>query len=182
MGKVELRREILIRVKGQETRTKEEKDKRIKERFLELPEYKAADAIAFYVSYGGEVDTWALMEDALRLGKQVLVPVVIGDDLYMYGIRDPKEDLAVKGPFGIPQPDINDIRPFPKERINLIAVPGVAFSRGGARLGRGKGFYDRFLRSLPSQTRKVGLAYDLQIVDDLPAGPHDVPVDLVITN
>ena len=182
MGKPEVRKEILGRLKTQDPRLKIEKDKKIREKFLTLPEFKEAKTVAFYVSFGSEVDTGALIDEALKQGKGVVVPVVSGDDLMMYGIKDRRKDLISKGPYGIFEPDIRDIEPFPSRKIDLIAVPGVAFARSGARLGRGKGYYDRFLQSLPGRTKKIGLAYDLQIADDLPVATHDVPVDLVVTN
>ncbi len=182
MGKAELRREVLSRVKGQGARVREEKDKKIRERFLELPEFQAAGIIAVYVSFGDEVDTRKVIKEALTLGKRVVVPVVVGDEMHMYEISDPIKNLTREGPFGIPQPATEGAEPLPGEKIDLIAVPGVAFTREGKRLGRGKGFYDRFFRSLPDRTKKVGLAYDLQIVEDMPAAAHDVAVDIVLTN
>ena len=74
------------------------------------------------------------------------------------------------------------LMPRTQGTMTLDLVPGVAFSTSGARLGRGKGFYDRFLKNLPKRVRKIGLAYDLQIIDSLPIDPHDIPVDIVITN
>ena len=82
------------------------------------------------------------------------------------------------GAFHIEEPDGEDI--IPVENIELIIVPGVAFSRKGARVGRGKGFYDRLLAD--STAVKVGVAYDFQLVDDIDIEAHDVPVDIVITD
>jgi 5-formyltetrahydrofolate cyclo-ligase len=164
MGKAELRKEILTRLKAQDAKLKAEKDKKIKDKFLALAEFKEAKTIAFYVSFASEVDTKALIDEALKLGKRVVVPVVKGDGMDMCDAKD------------------RDKRPFPKEKIDLVVTPGVAFAKSGQRLGRGKGYYDRFLKSLAGRARKIGLAYSLQIVEDLPADPHDIPVDLVITD
>ena len=133
------------------------------------------------MSLESEVDTGPLIEAALEAGKKVVVPAVVGENLRFYGMEDRKSNLAA-GPYGILQPDISQNRPFPDDCMDIILVPGVAFTSGGSRLGRGKGFYDRFLRNLPGRIKKVGLAYDFQIVADLPATPQDVPVDLIVTN
>jgi len=163
MNKAEIRKEILKRLKTQDSRLKRKKDRIIKEKLLSRPEFKKAKAIAFYISFKSEVDTKALIDEALKAGKRVVVPVVVGDDLRLSEIGA-------------------HFKPFPKEDVNLVIVPGVAFGRDGSRLGRGKGFYDRFLKNLPRGIKRIGLAYDLQIIEGLPATPHDSPVDMVLTN
>ena len=65
--------------------------------------------------------------------------------------------------------------------IDLIVVPGVAFDKKNIRLGRGHGYYDRFLSGLPKRTKTIGLAFDFQVLEDLPQDPHDVPVSTIIT-
>ncbi|MFH1753730.1 MAG: 5-formyltetrahydrofolate cyclo-ligase [Candidatus Omnitrophota bacterium] len=181
MGKSEIRRMIIERVKGQGSRVKEEKDKIIRQKLSALPEYKEAKTIGYYVSMDSEVDTRALIDDALEAGKTVAVPVIAGDDLRFYRIENRGADLA-EGPCGILQPDESREEPFSNDRMDLVIVPGLAFSKEGARLGRGRGFYDRFLKGLPGRIKKIGLAYDIQIIQDLPVTPQDVPVDTVVTN
>jgi len=153
----------LEKLRSQKPEVRTRKDKKIKEKVLALPEFREAETVAFYVSFKSEVDTRALIDEALRTGKKVVVPETAGDGLEFYDIAD-------------------RTGPYPKERIDLVVVPGVAFTRSGARLGRGKGFYDRFLKGLPGRTKKAGLAYDIQIRPDLPVTPRDVPVDIVITD
>ena len=181
MKKSEIRKEILKRLETQDLRIKAKKDKIIKEKLLALEEFKEAKAVAFYVSLKSEADTEALIDEALAMGKCVVVPVIVKDDLKFVEIKSRKAELA-EGPCGILQPAEGVLRPFPNERIDLIVVPGVAFTKEGARLGRGKGFYDRFLKSLPGRIKRIGLAYDFQIIEDLPVTPHDLPVDTVLTN
>ena len=81
------------------------------------------------------------------------------------------------GAFHIEEPQGDDT--VDPDSIELMVIPAVAYDRNGNRLGRGKGFYDRLLAS--TKARKVGIAYDFQLVDEIPAEPHDVPVDIVIT-
>ena len=181
MGKPEVRKEISNKLISQTKEEKLKKDEVIKKKILSLSEFKEAKVVAFYMSIGSEVDTGALIDGALAEGKRVVVPAIVGDDLKFYEIKNRKAGLA-EGPYGILQPDTNCLEPFPNEEIGLIIVPGAAFTRDGARLGRGRGFYDRFLKGLPSRVKKIGLAYDLQIIEDLPVTPHDIPVDIVVTN
>jgi 5-formyltetrahydrofolate cyclo-ligase len=181
MTKHEIRKEIAKKLSSQKESEKKKKDEIIKGKLLSLQEFKTAGTIAFYVSFASEVDTKALIDEALATGKRVVVPVIVEDNLEMCEIESREADLA-EGPCGILQPDKCRNKPFPKDQIDLIIVPGVAFSKAGARLGRGRGFYDRFLKSLPRRIKRIGLAYDLQIIEDLPTTPHDIPVDVVITN
>jgi 5-formyltetrahydrofolate cyclo-ligase len=180
-SKAEIREEILKRLKGQDKRAKAEKDRRLNEKLSALPEFRKAKAVMFYVSLESEPDTKALIDEAIKAGKRVVVPVIEGNGLGLSEIKDRGAELA-EGPCGILQPARDCVKPFPKEELDLVIVPGVAFGRDGARLGRGKGFYDRFLKDLPAGTKKVALAYDLQIIDDIPTTSRDIPVDIVITN
>ena len=181
MTKSEIRKEIFQRLKTQGAGQKSKKDGAIRNKLLLLPEFREAGIVAFFISLDSEVDTAALIDEALAAGKRVVVPAIVGENLKLYGIKDRKACLA-KGPYGVLQPDISGARPFPNDQIDVILVPGVAFTSDGARLGRGKGFYDRFLKTLSGRIKKVGLAYDFQILPDLPMTPHDMPVDIVITN
>ena len=82
--------------------------------------------------------------------------------------------------FGIFQPRAGHVREVPLEDIDLVIVPGVAFDKYNMRLGRGHGYYDRFLSSLPDRTKTIGLAFDFQVVENLPKDSHDIPVSRTI--
>ena len=86
------------------------------------------------------------------------------------------------GPFGIKQPKKDQIKPINLEDIDLVVVPGLAFDRKNNRLGRGGGYYDRFLKKLPSSASTVGLAFDFQIVENLPVTSLDVKVQALLTS
>ncbi|MBL7068647.1 MAG: 5-formyltetrahydrofolate cyclo-ligase [Candidatus Omnitrophica bacterium] len=181
MKKTEIRKKIKDKLKRQKKEEKFKKDEIIKEKLLSLSRFKEAKTVAFYVSVKGEVNTEALIDEALAMGKRVVVPIIVRDDLELREIKSRKAELA-KGPYGIPQPAGKSVSPFPRDKVDVIIVPGIAFTRGGLRLGRGKGFYDKFLKTLPRRVKKIGLAYDLQIIEHLPTIPNDFPVDMVITN
>jgi len=97
----------------------------------------------------------------------------------------PKEIREVrdleKGTYGIYEPKKRQ-KDAKLDEIDLVVVPGVAFDKRNRRLGRGKGYYDKFLRALPPNKISVGLAFDFQIVDNLPIDSHDIPVSKVITD
>ena len=137
-----------------------------------------------YVAIPGEVETRPILSQALSDGKRVVVPVVRGSNkrLVAAEITDPDKDLALKGPFGIPQPRNLSQRQVPLKKLDLILVPGVAFDKEGRRLGRGGGYFDRFLSRTAPSVPHVGLAFRFQVVKDLPWEPHDRQVSRVITD
>ena len=151
---------------------------RIARRVLESPAWTRSRTVHTYVSsLPGEVDTHALIDAARVQGKAVLVPVVAGrgEPLRHAGI-DGLGELS-RGPLGLLQPaSPRFVEPAP----DLVLVPGVLFDRRGFRLGRGGGFYDRFLAALAGGVR-IGLIYDEFLVDRVPTEDHDVPVDAVVT-
>ena len=136
----------------------------------------------FYVSLKDEVDTSSMIDEALKTGKRVAVPVILKEEKRLIAgeIHNRLEDLESQH-FGIYQPRQDRVKEIPLEIIDLVVVPGVAFDRKNIRLGRGHGYYDRFLSGLPKRTKTIGLAFDFQVLEDLPQDPHDVPVSKIIT-
>ena len=136
-----------------------------------------------YVDARSEVRTKTLIQKLLAGDKTVVIPYCDGDDLIPWQLTD-WDELTV-GAFGIlePRSELRTIRQRniePRE-IDLVCVPGLGFDQVGNRLGSGRGYYDRLLPRLRSDAIKVGLAYECQIVPQLSTEPHDVPMDLVIT-
>ena len=95
-------------------------------------------------------------------------------------INDRAKDL-VTGHYGLYQPSKDSYTPISPAEIDLVVVPGVAFTEHGVRLGRGGGYYDTFLKGLPRETATVGIAFALQLVAELPQCGHDAPVTKLIT-
>jgi 5-formyltetrahydrofolate cyclo-ligase len=141
--------------------------------------WKTAQWVLFFAPLPGELDVWPLLSEALSAAKRVALPRFVAESRsYEPGqILDPRLDLQV-GHFGIREPH-NRCAPVPSTRLDLILVPGVAFDLHGHRLGRGKGYYDQLLRGLGGTT--CGVAFDQQIVGEVPVEPHDVRVDYVLT-
>lgn len=150
-----------------------EKSNQIFESLSSLDIYKNSCKVAVYLSIESEVQTKAIIENLLLNGKRIFVPYIDGEmkfseykngsDLVegLYGIMEPKNKQEYKGDF------------------DAIMVPGLAFDRFGNRLGRGKGYYDRFLKKC--RAKRIGLAYEAQIIPKIPIEEHDVKMDVVIS-
>ncbi|MCM0082668.1 5-formyltetrahydrofolate cyclo-ligase [Geomonas sp. Red32] len=148
----------------------------LQRRFLELPEFLEARSVASYAPVHGEVRTDLVAQAALAAGKKLLYPAVVGEDLQFREVASLEE--LVRGKFGIPEPVG---APFDVLKADLIVVPGVAFDICGRRIGYGKGFYDRTLHTLERTGRLVGFCYDFQLVAEIVGEPHDVTMDVVVT-
>lgn len=158
---------------------REQRSAAIYERVRSLPAYTAARAIHCYLSMRSEVDTRALIADALASGKQVVVPIVApkAADLSHAWLASLDADDLVAGSFGTFNP--RELRPALPGDWDLTIVPLLAFDRRGYRLGYGKGYYDRLLGATPMPT--VGVAFAAQEIDALPATAYDVPLDCIAT-
>ena len=151
-GKKGLRKLCLRRLREQSPFERTKKSIEIKKRLFLLEEFKRAKLVMFYVSKGGEeVETKDMILETLRMGKRVAVPVTVLSEknLYPAEITDYDKELS-EGRYGILEPRQGSIRPVPLEEIDLVIVPGVAFDDKSNRLGRGEGYYDRFLGGLPA--------------------------------
>lgn len=181
--KQELRKRILDLIQNQKEEDALRKSRVIFDKLLALPVFQKSETIVFYASFKGEVDTFAMMERAIELNKRVALPVVEKETKKILPVRVGSIKELKPGAYGIPEPQITIDGAVSLTDIDLVVVPGVAFDRSKNRLGRGAGFYDRFLSALPVSTPTIGLAYDFQIVDALPGlESHDRPVSLVLTN
>ena len=153
----------------------------ILQRLFELEVMRQALWVKFYVSYGSEVETSGMIAHALSHGKKVAVPKVIQKkELLLSEIRHPVRDLA-PGWRGIPEPRHECLRPVDLGRMDLLVVPGIAFDINGNRLGQGGGIYDRVLKSAKGKVPMIALAFELQVVKEIPVHAEDIQVDLIIT-
>lgn len=162
---------------------REERSARIWEKLLSLAEYQRAGTVMIYVDMPGEVRTQPYLPDVRRQGKQVVVPYCDGEELGLFLLESSAE--LTPGTLGILEPS-GALRALPAKQaevssLDLLVVPGVAFDRQGARLGHGKGYYDRLLRRVRSDALVAGVAFECQLVSDLPMLAHDVYMDKVIT-
>jgi 5-formyltetrahydrofolate cyclo-ligase len=141
--------------------------------------WKGAQCVLFFAPLSTELDIWPLVQDALAGAKKVALPrFALETNTYdPCQIIDPSLDLQV-GQFGIREPRAECLL-VPPAYLDLILVPGVAFDSHGRRLGHGKGYYDLMLKGLMGTT--CGVAFDPQVVGEVPVEPHDVRVNYILT-
>jgi 5-formyltetrahydrofolate cyclo-ligase len=147
-----------------------------------LAAYRQAKEVLCYVSVREEVDTRPLLRRIVRSGRRLSVPVAFPDGkLVACRVRNLENDLKQIGLFGIPRPAVICGRVVKPKDLDLVILPGVAFDPQGHRLGRGKGYFDRYLKKLPGDVWRVALAFETQIVKKIPSEPHDQRVCRVVT-
>lgn len=179
-----IRKRLLNLLRNQKEEDRLRKSRVILKRLFALPEFQRSKTILFYASFDGEVETFEMMKQAKKLGKKIALPTIIKNQKKIVPllIEDLEEDLTV-GSYGIKEPKAKSPKNLEINKIDLVIVPGVAFDRQLYRLGRGAGYYDRFLSQIPTDTPTIGLAFDFQLVDRLPQqDKHDIPVTRIIAN
>ncbi len=144
------------------------------------PEFVAARVVMLYLSTPTEVDTAPIALRCWQEGKQVVVPKVSWDQrrILPVEISTLKDGLTTTGPVREPIAG----KPCPIDLIDLVIVPGLGFSTNGFRIGRGMGFYDRFLAQTDFVGRSCGLAFEEQVLETLPVLDHDVPLNMLATD
>ena len=142
-----------------------------------MASYIKANTIALYNSFGSEVQTEQLIRHSFSVGKIVVLPKVIGQDMEFYKIKQAEE--LIKSRLGVYEPIGNVDSLVGKEEIDLLIIPGLAFDTQKNRLGYGKGYYDKLLPLLPSYN--IGICYQFQALEEIPAEEFDRPMDEVWT-
>ncbi len=170
MNKDELRKEMIKKRKA--ILNKKEISTIIVDKVINLDIFKEARIVAIYNSMKDEVDTSYLIKEAMK-EKIILLPKII--DNKMAFIKIDRRTKYLKSNFGVLEP-LGDVY---NDKIDLIIVPGLAFDSNLNRLGFGKGYYDEYLTN--KDIYKIGLAFDEQIVDEIPTEEHDIKMDMVIT-
>ncbi|MBB5324709.1 5-formyltetrahydrofolate cyclo-ligase [Anoxybacillus tepidamans] len=175
-----IREQMKARLQQLTTETKRAYDEQIARKLYDLPVWQQAKTVALTVSKSHEVNTKPIIEKAWQEGKTVCVPKCDPKTKTMtfraicsfsqlesvyFGLQEPIEAITKKI--------------YPRE-IDVIIVPGICFSKDGYRIGYGGGYYDRYLQHVSNST--ISLAYAFQVVDHLPTEPHDISVDMIITN
>jgi len=178
LTKESIRSKILLRLKKHKEEDREKKSSLIKEKLFRTKVFKNAKIVMFFISFGGEVNTQDMINESIKLGKKVAVPVCGKNRLIKPCILSKKTPF-IPGLYGIPEPAIK--RFVNLENLDLVIVPGLAFDRKRHRLGRGKGYYDTLLGDLfPHKAVSIGLAFDFQILPSIPFTPQDKKVDKII--
>lgn len=175
-SKPEIRRDIgaILRLPPD---VRSEKSARLCEAIAHSPAWQSARTVAIFAPQLREPDVEMLW--AHGGGKSFAYPRVEEGRLDLYRVDSLYELLP--GAFGVREPAASPAHAVVPDALDLILVPGVAFTAEGARLGRGGGFYDRLLASLPAHACKIGVCFDSQILPELPLEPHDHHVAFIAT-
>ena len=147
---------------------------------IESPEFSNAKVVAIYKASFGEVETDVIFKAGCENGKSMLYPKTFVKEKKLRFAKITNFDRLVSGVWGIQEPPENS-EWFPIENADLLILPGVAFDRRGGRLGMGGGFYDRMLSTLTKKIIRMGLAYDFQLVDEVPLDANDQRVNCLVT-
>lgn len=185
--KSQIRQQKLLERLNHHPDTKKTKDLEIIKKITKTPEFKKANTILIYLPIKGEVDLSYLLKKpatAPLLNKKFVLPRVVPKmakkegKMDLYYVKKIEKD-TIKGSFNILEPKSHLKITGPKD-LDLAIIPGIAFSMDGHRIGYGKGFYDRLLKK--TKCPKFGVAYDFQIVDNVPGEKHDIKMDIIITD
>ena len=175
MDKKELRRTIRERKRAMTEEEIVSRSEKLGVLFAQSEAYKNAKTIYGYLPYNQEVRTVPMLEQALKDGKKVAVPKVYGDEMKFLYLDDLSK--VSKGYAGIPEPIADE--PVADDETALVLMPGLAFDPAGHRIGYGGGFYDKFLAAEPNHPT-LALCYEFQMLPELHAEEHDIPVDTVL--
>ena len=174
-----LRKELRRKLKSLSPEDRTGRCEKIVKELLSHPRFLKARNVLIYVSLTPEVETRALLKEAWRREKKVYVPRLDPREkqIQIVELYDLKE--LRPGSYGILEPPLNRNHLGKPEELDLVLVPGLGFDRKGGRLGRGFGYFDRFLLEA-RKAYKIGLAFECQIVDEIPRGVHDIVMDEVL--
>ena len=156
------------------------KSKLIQQKLIESPVFNQSKYIGLYLAVGSEVQTREIINYALDLGKTVLLPRIMSNDLRFYVVdqKDFEKNSFDVNRFGIKEPEIDN---KPADFIDLLIIPGIVFDMYGFRIGYGYGYYDKYLTN-NNFSKSIGLAYDFQLIKKtIPILPHDRKIDVLIT-
>ena len=178
-SKKQFRRDIKDKMAGFSPEYISTNDEGIYKNVISLPEYTAAGTIFIYYSIEDEPSTGKIISDALAVGKTVALPACFdGGIMEARIITDTGARELVQGKFCIPEPAEN-AEVLSPDKIDLIVVPALAFSKSGYRIGKGGGYYDRYL--IKTNAVKVGITREQLVFAEIPVFEHDVGVDILVT-
>ncbi len=180
--KQEIRNNIATILENLSDKEIAEKTKQIEDNLFEFANFLEANIVLLYINNKLEVTSRNIIKKCFDFDKIVTLPAF---DIKTYEMKlmkvDGLDNGLITGPRGILEPDINRCKVVPVDCIDLAIIPGVAFDEKGGRIGTGEGYYDRFIPKLSVTTRKVAIALECQIIQQVPIESHDKYVDIIIT-
>ncbi|MFH2067704.1 MAG: 5-formyltetrahydrofolate cyclo-ligase [Pseudomonadota bacterium] len=180
--KCEIRNEIIEKIGKYGDKERAEKMAVLKERLLSFANFQESKIAFLPSSRVNEMDLSGIIRQSIKLNKIVVLPSFqIGrKDMTLLKLDDPDREL-IKGPLGNMEPDPQRCKVVPIDSIDIAIIPGIAFDEKGGRIGTGKGYFDHFIPKLPITARKVSLAFEDQLIQQVPMESHDKYVDIIIT-
>lgn len=183
-SKKDIRKEILDKRNGLIKDEVVGKSIRITDKLTSFEKFKDSRIIMAYMDFKNEVMTGFLTEHCLKLGKTLAFPLIESfqgiKKICAYEPKDHTNGLK-PGTFGILEPVGELSRKIDPKEIDMVIVPGVAFDTKGNRIGYGAGYYDVFLKEVKDGCLKVGIAFELQVIENIPKEEHDVSLDAIVT-
>jgi 5-formyltetrahydrofolate cyclo-ligase len=156
-----------------------EKSEVIKGKLFTLKEIQDANTIMFYSSCRSEVRTREMIEEALAMGKDVVLPITNIKKKTATLVKINSTAALIPNEAGIPEPKPDNKEHVKPEELDLIIAPGVAFTEDGKRLGQGWGFFDQLFTK--TKAKRIGLCFDMQLMESVPTEAHDQDLDLLVT-
>ena len=179
-AKKRLRQEALKRRGSLSAQTNRVFSEAIEARLMSLDVCREAGTVFAFAAMSDEVQLYSFMEKALAEGKRVAVPLIVGKGV-MEAVRVRALSDLAPGAFDIPTVREDRREIVDPKSFDCVLVPGAAFSRTGARLGLGAGFYDRFLSEKAPQAQRIAVAFSCQLMEDIPVEAHDVKMQWIVT-
>lgn len=179
MEKKEAREVIQEAVEGLGPLERTRRSDAIRRRLLDLPELQRAQCVMGYLPMPDEWDTRPFLGDLIAAGKRVYVPRTFVKARHIVPVRLSDLDDLREGEYGIPEPDTDETCSVGE--LDFILVPARAFDQQGNRLGRGAGFYDRFMAAEEFTSVRCGAAFACQVLPQVPHDDHDLPVHILVT-
>jgi 5-formyltetrahydrofolate cyclo-ligase len=182
-AKQKLRTNVAKAIDELDAQDRQQKVAIIQERLFDFANYLEARIVLLYVNAAHEIPTMGIIQNTGDIGKIVVLPAFDTQkkSIKLMKIDNPQRDL-IMGPRQILEPNPKFSRQVPLECIDIAIIPGIALDEKGGRMGAGDGYYDRLIPKLPITTRKVALALEEQVFQQVPMESHDKYVDIIITD
>lgn len=181
--KRELVNDIIEKIESFSEEERMNKQKAVEERLFDFANFIESKIALLYLPRRCEIDTLNIIKKSLKKGKKIVLPLVDrhNNKTTLYKVENMKDDLKM-GPNDYLEPDSDRCKAVPPEHIDIAIVPGLAFDEKGGRIGIEDNFYDKFIARLPVTTRKVAIAFEDQVISQVPADSRSKYIDIIVTD
>ncbi|MBS7526987.1 5-formyltetrahydrofolate cyclo-ligase [Fusibacter paucivorans] len=181
MDKKQLRQQVITARNSLDVERRLALSKQIQQKVLSLPAFKFARAAAGFVDFRNEVYMRPILESILQANMPLMLPRISDDGKQMIFYQVNTLEHLKTSRLGIKEPDPSRCELGDPQQLSIVLTPGVAFTQDGYRLGYGGGYYDRFFQTISEDVQRVGLAFELQMLPEIPHESHDIRVHCVVT-